>query len=772
MRRPKLPGLLTAMLLLGGAAAHAASDFSGKDALLGPPGGDYVLKADDVTYDVNGKVVTASGHVEVDHNGRIVTTDLLTYDQNTDTLVATGNVVMMAPDGTVIFSPRATLSNEMKDGVLEGFRALIGKTGRLSAVEARRKDGTVTTLDRAVFTHCKICNKPGQRTPLWDVKAYHVVYDQTAHKITYRDAVIDLFGIPVAWTPYFSQSDPTVKRETGLLAPDVGSSSTLGTFVKLPYYISFNDSRDMTIEPIFSTEGGEVLEGEYRERWDNGGMWLQGSIANNPNGGLKENQNQTYSSLFGSGRTQVGDSSVWRFGYDVQLTSNPTYLERYSLYNKDDQLFNDLFVQGVSGRSRFAITGYFFQSLVGACPVLTTVNPPVCATTQISPLFIKTAQIPLVLPLIEYTYIPERPILGGDFRFDINSASIERHVGPDDQRLTAEMRWQLPLVTNNGQVITLRADVRGDLYHVTNNDLADPNFPALFLNVPAGSHYISRGLPYIGLDWRWPFIAGGGAGKPAFVVEPIIQAIAAPYGGNPKGIPNEGSYNIELGENDVFSFDRLPGYDIAESGPRANVGFRTEALFPKGSVEVQIGEVLRLKPDPVFAQETGFADKASDVVGRFTIKFPPYLSLTHRVDVDQSSGTVRRNQVYLDGNYGRSSIELSYVRLPQQDVINTDEPREEVNGQATLGVFGYWVVFAAARRDLASSQMLDDEFGVGYDDECLKISLSYRRQYTRDRDIPPSTSILFRFKLNTEDEPETQGLSELFPRHLFSSTSL
>lgn len=764
MRRAKLLGALTAALLLSAGAVHAASPLE-KNALLGSSDGDYVLKADDVTYDVKGKVVTATGHVEVDHNGRIVTADLLTYDQDADTVTASGNVVMMAPDGNVIFSPRVVLSNEMKDGVLEGFQALIGKTGRLSAARATRKDGTVTTLERAVFTHCKICNKPGQRTPLWDVKAYHVVYDQASHKITYRDAVIDMFGIPVAYTPYFSQSDPTVKRETGILAPDVGSSSTLGTFVKLPYYISFTDSRDMTIEPIISTEGGQVLEGEYRERWNHGGMWLQGTIANNPNGGLNENRHERYSSIFGAGRTPIGNSSVWRFGFDAQLTSNPTYLERYSLYNKDDQLFSDLFVEGVSGRSRFAITGYFFQSLVGSCPVLASTKPPVCATTQISPLFIQNSQIPLALPLIEYTYIPERSVLGGDFRFDLNSVSLERNLGPDDQRLTGEMRWQLPFVTGNGQLITIRADARGDVYRVSNND------PINFPNIPTKTNYITRGIPYLGIDWRWPFVGGGGAGKTAFIVEPIIQAIAAPYGGNPKGIPNEGSVNIELGENDVFSFDRIPGYDLVESGPRANVGFRTEALFPKGSVELQVGQVLRLKPDPVFSEQTGFGDKASDVVGRFTIKFPPYLSLTHRVDIDESNGTIRRNQVYLDGSYGRSSVELSYVRLPQQDVIATDEPREEVNGQATVGIFDYWVLFAAARRDLANSQMLDDEFGIGYDDECLKISLSYRRQYTRDRDIAPSTSILLRFKLNTSDEPDDRA-SELFPRHLFSTTNL
>ncbi|HWA30486.1 MAG TPA: LPS assembly protein LptD [Rhizomicrobium sp.] len=772
MRRRGLLAALTAGLMLCGAQAWAVSANSGKDAILGPSDTGYVLKADTVTYDVNAKVVVANGHVEIDHNGRIVTADKVSYDQNTDTVVADGNVVMMAPDGTVVFSPRVQLSDEMKNGVMDGFRALLGKTGRLAAVRATRENGTVTAMERAVFTHCKICNKPGQRTPIWDVKAYRVVYDQDEHKIIYHDAILDVFGVPVAYTPYFSQADPTVKRVSGLLAPDIGSSSTLGTYIKLPLYVSLTDSRDFTVQPLLSSRGGEVLEGEYRERWNHGGMWLQGTVAYNPEGGFGDKEHQWYSSLFGSGRTQLGDSPVWRAGFDAQLTSNPTYLERYSLYNKDDQLFSDLFVEGVSGRSRFAITGYFFQSIVGACPQLLSANPPVCATNAISPLYIKTAQIPLVLPLIEYTYIPSRPILGGDFRFDLSTVAVQRHVGPDDQRLTGEMRWELPLMTDSGQLITIRADARGDVYHVTNNDLANPDFPALFSNVPAGSHYISRGLPYIGVDWRWPFVSASTSGKATFLIEPIVQAIAAPYGGNPSGIPNETSYNIELGENDVFSFNRIPGYDIVESGPRANVGFRTEAMFPKGSVEFQLGEVLRLKADKAFNEETGYGDTTSDLVGRFTIKFPPYLSLTHRVDIDQSNGTVRRNQVYLDGTYGRTSIQLSYVRLPQQDAINTDEPREEVNGQATVGLWGNWVGFAAARRDLANSQMLDDEFGFGYDDECLKISLSYRRQYTRDRDIPPSTSILLRVKLDTSDEPDSQGLSELFPRHLFSSTSL
>jgi LPS-assembly protein len=63
--------------------------------------------------------------------------------------------------------------------------------------------------------------------------------------------------------------------------------------------------------------------------------------------------------------------------------------------------------------------------------------------------------------------------------------------------------------------------------------------------------------------------------------------------------------------------------------------------------------------------------------------------------------------------------------------------------------------------------MIDDEFGIGYEDECLGASISYRRDYTSDRDLPPSTSVLVRFQLKTGDQSEQP--STLFPRHVFTT---
>ncbi len=441
--------------------------------------------------------------------------------------------------------------------------------------------------------------------------------------------------------------------------------------------------------------------------------------------------------MFGSGRIPLL-TDTWHFGYDVQLTSNDTFLRRYDI-SILDRLTSDLFIEGLNGRSRFTITGYYFQGL---------------RLTDDQRVF------PIVLPMVEYTYIPEHEVLGGQFRFDASTRSVTRDLGPKSQRATAEARWKLPLLTENGQVFTIEADARGDVYRVTNNDLLD------FPDIPTKAHYITRGLPYVALDWRWPFVTSRGENT-SIVVEPIAQVIAAPYGGNPPGIPNEDSNDFELDDNNIFSFEHLPGYDLVETGPRANAGFRTVFYFPSGSAEFLVGEAFRMKEDQSFGRLIGITDSTSDLVGRFTIRFPPHFSLTHRFDFDQASGSLRRNEVYLDATWGRSVLQVSYLRLSDQVVPLGIEPREEVNGQATVGIFEHWAVFAGARRDLENSRMIDDEFGVGYEDECLGVSLSYRRNYTTDRDVPASTSILFRFNLKTGEQAEQP--SNLFPRHVFTT---
>ncbi|HEY2445132.1 MAG TPA: LPS assembly protein LptD [Rhizomicrobium sp.] len=728
--------------------APSQSMFS-SSALLGSGNGQMLLKADRVDYDLNSGVSTAVGDVEIDYNGRILLADRVVNDERRDVVTASGHVVMMAPDGTVVFAEQVRLTDRMKNGVMESFAALFGQNGRLVAARATRVGGVRTIATKAVYTPCKICNKPGERTPDWAVRASRVIYDEVKHRIYYRDAVVEMEGIPVFYTPYFDHPDPTVKHASGILMPDAGTKSTLGTFVRIPFYLAFSDSQDATIAPLVSTFGGEQLEAEYRQRWEHGGMWLQATVADDPHAGAFENLDQIYGSLFGAGTVPIDD--VWHFGYTAQLTSYASYLQRYSITDAD-RLTNNLFVEGLDGRSRFAISGYFFQGL---------------RTTDDNNLF------PVVLPLIEYSYVPRRDLFGGDFRFDLSTVAISRNIGEDDQRLTGEARWRFPVVMGDGELLTLQGDLRGDLYHTSEvNALGETGF--------ADSQYIARGAPYVAIDWRWPFVSPGAWGMRAFVVEPIAQVIAAPYGDNPEGIPNETGYGVlptgssnvdfQLDSTNIFNLDRLSSHDLVESGPSANVGVRSEALFPAGSVEFLVGQAYRLKPDPVFAQDSGYESKTSDLVGSLGVSFQPHLTISDRIDVDTSTGTLERNEAYVDAVFGRSSLEISYLKLPSEEVTLGLGAREEAKAQALIGLWGNWLAYLAAQRDLVASQMISDQFGFGYDDECLGFSISYERNFTQFRELPPSTSVIFRFTLKTSEVPVQR--SGIFPQNLYSSMPL
>src|SRR6185312_4426809 len=471
--------------------------------LVRPPTKDQpiLLQADEIVYDSENHLVSAVGHVEIADQDRTLIADRVDYDQNTDKVTASGHVSIMDTKGNVAFADHVVLTDRMRNGALSGFGALIGKSGRLAARSAERVNGTTLIAHRTVYSPCKICQQQGQRTPLWQVKAERVVYDQVKHKVRFRNATVEVKGVPVAWMPFVSMVDPTVRYASGLLTPEVGNSTKIGYYTSLPVYISLSSSQDMTVAPMISTSGGELLEVEYRQRWNNGGFWLQGSGAYNPDGGLAGTPGaQTYGHIFGSGRQELGGD--WRAGFDLQGTSNSAYMRFYDI-SFLDRLTNDLFVEATPGRSRFSLTSYYFQGL---------------RSTDV------TARIPFILPKLEASYIPTQKVVGGSFRFDLNGVAIGRDNQRNDQRMTGEMNWKRPFIVGNGQLWTFVLDARGDAYH----------FDVPVNGPPRTSDAtLERGTAYAALDWRWPFVAQGAPGY-SYILQPIAQFIAQPYGGNPR----------------------------------------------------------------------------------------------------------------------------------------------------------------------------------------------------------------------------------------------
>jgi LPS-assembly protein len=679
-----------------------------------------LLKADEITYDSNARTVTARGNVEISDQDRTLLADQVTYDEVRDLVTASGNVSLQDATGNVAYADSVELTRDLREGALSGFAALIGQTARLAATSGERRDGRVTVANGAVFTPCSICREEGERMPLWQIRAERITHDQIDKEFVFEGASFEFLGRQVLYLPYFTQADPTVRHKSGFLLPDVGSSTYLGSFVKIPYFITLSPSRDLTIEPFITTRAGVALQSEYRQRWDDGGLWLQNTVAYDPGAEGKPGRSTWNSSLMGAGRFNM--SGIWRSGFDVQLTSNDTYLQRYEL-SYLDRFTSNAFIEQIRDRNRLSFDGWFFQSVrVNDVP----------------------GQIPVPLPLVEFTHIPDEKILLGRLRVDASALALSRDIGEDVLRGSVAADWRAPFTTDNGQVLTFETLLRGDIYYVNSDGAFGPSVGM------SDTQTTGRALGFGMAEWRWPFARQiGAAGNTTLIVEPIAQLIVASSGGNPPGIPNEDSRSFEFDATNLFSPMQTPGLDLWTGGTRSNLGFRTTALLPNGSIEATLGQNFRFRSDPNFAPGSGLGERESDIVGQIKIQFPPRLVLIQQFNIDPDDGTIRRNEVYLKAALGRATVDFSYVRLPQTAADPAIGEQEQVSLSTTIPILGNWAVFGEARRDLAQAQMLESGIGLKYEDECFIVQLGFHRRDTETLNLKPASSVIFRIGLKT-----------------------
>lgn len=683
-----------------------------------PESGEVLMQADELIYNRETKVVTARGNVEVANGGRILMADKVTYDSNSGVVTADGNVSLLDEGGDVGFADHVVLRNELKDGVVQTLSLLLSDKSRLAGTEATRKNGNITTLKRAVYSPCEICVEKGQKNPLWQIKAFRVIHDKEKKRISYQDAYMEIYGVPVFYVPYFSQSDPSVKRQSGFLIPSIGNSTELGMQFAAPYYWAISPDKDMTLAPRYTTREGMVYQGQYRQRFGSGsfevnasGTWPSTKTANTP-----------ADSNFRGHIFSKGDFSItpaWSWGYDLQIVSDATYLRKYNFSDTTD-LISNLYLNRYEGRNSFTANAYYFRGLLATDDAATT---------------------PWVAPLLDGTYYLPEAVLGGQLSFTGNAMVLTRETGADSKRVSASVDWERRLTSRLGLVYRAFTSFRGDLYAV--NNVTDPAVPGSNL----GNKTVARALPTIGAEASYPLVRSDEGYRQ--VIEPIMQLIYSPNVGNTIEIPNEDSLSFEFDDTNLFSDNRYPGYDRWETGARANVGFRY-AIYGDGGGQATalLGQSFRLRDNNSFSAASGLREQSSDYVGRIMLSPTPNLLAIHRFRIDNNDFGIQRNEVNLLGKAGPVTAEVGYAYF-SADQSTTTKTREEIILGTIIKLDEYWRLFGRARRDMAEHKPVSNQVGFGYEDECFDISLGFYQTFVRDRDIEPENSVLLQVTFKT-----------------------
>ena len=210
-------------------------------------GNPAAFSADEMTHDKDLGVITARGHVEINHEQRSLLADTISYNQGADIITAKGNVTLHRPSGEVIFADFMEVTGDLKNGLIQDLRAVLADRSRFAAKKATLVNDETMTLDHSSYTRCEPCKEDPTREPLWQVKAIKVVHDKKNMVVEYIDAWLEIAGIPVLYTPYLSTPDPSIKRKTGLLTPSFRISSDTGALVNVPYFQVLDDHSDVTL---------------------------------------------------------------------------------------------------------------------------------------------------------------------------------------------------------------------------------------------------------------------------------------------------------------------------------------------------------------------------------------------------------------------------------------------------------------------------------------------------------------------------------------------
>ncbi|NQW10855.1 MAG: LPS-assembly protein LptD [Alphaproteobacteria bacterium] len=658
--------------------------------------------------------MTARGNVELNQGSRVLLADTVTYNRKANSVTASGKVSLLEPTGEVLFTDYAELNNALKTGFIKNLRALLTDGSRLAAAQAERTADERKVMERAVFSPCNLCKEDPERAPLWQIKAVKVVHDERAKDIIYTNATLEMFGVPVLYTPYLSHPDPTVDRRSGLLAPTLGVSGNLGAIYGQPYHYVFDRSRDVTIEPTVYTAEGSILQGEYRQRFGNGeinlkatGGWVDQHDGSNETGERDLEGSADFEGRFALNRT-------WRSGFDFEQSSERTYLRRFRL-GGEDVLTSRLFAEGFRGRNYTAINAYKWQDLRAST------NPD---------------DTPTVLPMAEYHHVGRPDPYGGRSSIDASVLSLTRDAGSDSQRASMVYGWALPHTTAGGEVYTLNARLQTDGYLASDQTSGGTG---------DNSEATGRVFPQVGLKWQYPLARRGSSYTQ--VVEPIIGVVAGPRGGNPDEIPNEDSRSFEFDTTNLFRLNRFEGVDQVTSGSRVNYALRTGVYGDGGGqTEVLVGQSFRFYGNGAFDKGSGLDDDLSDIVGAITVRPRDALDFRYRFRLDPASGSLNRNEVGFGYNYGRFAFLADYVQLDESVSSDLAGDREQIELTLHTRLTDNWNLLTNAIHDLSDGEnrLLRGKIGLTYTDECLLFGVDFERSDISDEDIEPDDRVMFR----------------------------
>ena len=719
----------------------------------------YNFSADKLTYSQDNSIIEASGNVVAkNQDGKQIASDKIIYNKTTQQLNTFGNSKFSDGKGGNLFAEsfeynleKKIISAEKKVKFIDKekntyyfsklntddkFDEIIGydvnadlnkqnlKSGdkfnefiepRFSGKSASIKNN-ITIVKDARFTTCKKTNET-DGCAYWNLNAGELIHDKEQKKITYKNATLDLNNVPVLYLPYFSHPDPTVKRESGFLPPTLANlGADIGSSIKIPYFYPISQSADFTVSPIYYFKQHPLLLGEYREKFNNGDLSLEGGFTQ----GYKEitasktdaSRHHLYGNLNLIFNDKILDQTI--LNTKLQHVNNPTYLR----VNKINST-NDGFKKNLIKEDNTKLTNEIYLNSFGKSE---NFNIKTATYRDIS-IAKSSDQYSYLLP--ELSYSKYSLFDSNNLNFNSVLKSQNANTNQNKSSFINNLDYSTQEFYNNNLGVGYKF-----LTKINNiNYYSDYKTPNQNLN--------NQINPVVGLDASLPF-ANISKETEQYIVPRILTRYA------PGKMTNAITNDTTLNTDNIFSMNKMNSDELIEKDLSFNLGAdwiwqekKTSDKEPKKAI-ISIGQVLKLNKDLDMPTKSSLQKANSDIVSKINYLSPNNFDVTLKNTFDNQLNHIYYNDFTIKKNFTSSEINFNFYEK------NTHIGNERyAKANLTSYITDSTKLKIESDRNLKTDMTNFHKLGIENENECIRYGFYFQKNYSSDKDLKPATSVFF-----------------------------
>ena len=562
--------------------------------------------------------------------------------------------------------------------------------------------------EKGIFTSCKKTDK----CPPWKITSKKIQHDRVKKQIIYKDAWLEIYDYPVIYFPKFFHPDPSVKRQSGFLTPELGSSNNLGSSIYTPYFYVISENRDLTIKPRLFDKNKLVLQNEFRQKNKNSITVADFSITTGHDS-YPGDKGNTRSHFFTNTIMDLSlsnyTSSLLEINYEK--TSNDNYLK---LFNLDSPLLlesNDLLESIIKldlEHEDYDLTTSFkmYETLSGS----------------------SSDRYQYVFPSYSLTKNFNYDNLDGSFNFNSSGNNTLRDTNVSTSIVSNDLNYTTyDTFFNNG----IKTNFEVSLKNINTVGKNSTQYKNTLQSELMSSYVYNASIPLI-----------KSTPKNINTFEPKLSFKVSPH-----EMKNNSAQERRVDINNIFSSNRLGLGDSFEAGESITFGlnFKKDRVSIKNEISeieryfnFKLATVYRFDEEKNIPINSTLNKKRSNIFGQYDFYPTKNLALNYNFSLTEDLKTFEYNSIIANISFDNFTTRFNYLEetgvIGQTNIVQniTSYNFNEENS----------IVFNTRRnRNLNLTEYYDLVYE--YKNDCLIAGVKYKKNYYNDADIKPVEELFF-----------------------------